>query len=1394
MRAPINKHRQNGACRPHAAGVGFHPIRIAVLAMLAQGWHVQVGAQPYFNYDGTQASDYAAAAASWVNAGEFTSDWGLKAMNAQYAYALGYSGKGVNVGAVDSGLRLTHQEFADTSTRTVSALAVSGTYLSAGSQSTPRYNYPLLQDGRIWSAGDAFGVAGAYDPAFNDNHGNHVSGTIAAAKNGLGMMGVAWGANYYITNTHGTDGSIYGANMDYNYFKAAYGNLAAAGVRVINSSWGSPYEMDNYGSVGGVVTAYRVMQSAGKKTWLDAVADVSLETGVIQVFAAGNAGAANVNVRSAVPYFRPELESSWVTVSGLTPALATQYNKCGLAKYWCVAAPSSGINSLDGVKGDAAYRSSSGTSMAAPHVTGALGVLMERYPTLGNEAVRTILLTTSRQPNGAAGVATDVPNTTFGWGVPDLQIAMNGPGQLLSRFDAHLGTGVNDSWSNAISDKALQARKVEDKAEIDTWNASGKQAMQAKIDALPTNDAMLAGIANAKLLLEDAIAKNVAQGYSSTARKAALSAVKADAIGRVLLAMYEDTHPAWTIFSETSLPTDFDEFVGGLNDAQLAAAALAAAKAQLQTELNLSQARIDSLAAKTDADYVGTLVKTGSGSLTLTGANSYSGGTELKEGTLGVGHATALGTGKLSMANAAVLQAASDGLNVANAVSVSGTGIVDTQAHTLTLSGAVTDGESAGGLLKTGSGVLTLSGANTYSGSTGVAQGTLRAGSSTGFSPNSSFVVETAGQLDLGGFDQRIGALAGGGKVALGAARLSIGSNNASGSFSGQISGSGSLIKTGSGVLGLTGANSYQGGTELKTGRIDLGHSSALGTGDLAMDDGTTLGFTADRLNVANDIQLTGTQDPIIDTGPFTETLSGVISGTGFLTKSGSGTLITTGVNSYSGATVVAEGRLQAGAVNSFSPISAVSVNAGATLDLAGYSQRLASVRNAGTVSLAGGAPGTTLTVTGPWIGLNGNLRMSAVREASGNVVADRLLLSGSDAKASGNTVVQLAQTGLLGAPTTGEGIELVGTEGGASIESNAFSLAGGHLDAGAYEYQLRNTRKGAYLSSNLGGVPSYRAEASLLAALPSQLRRADLGLLGNLRLRMGDEDGQRSADAATGGSRRAWGRIVSTGVKLQQDGTVSPHSDGQLNGFQAGTDLLALPNWRAGVYVGQLDGDIDVKGFAGGIASRAVGSNDLRSRYLGVYGTYMADSGLYVDAVLQAGQHRYSVQPILSRASNGKASSLLASVEVGQPFALGSSGWTLEPQVQLIHARQDMDDINLSGTQVQMHADSSWIGRVGLRVKGEFSTGMGTLQPYARVNLSRSGSGTDQARFVNAMAVTDINSTLGGSGIEAAGGFTMALGRTTALYGEVGKLWASGGHVKSRSSVNGSVGLRMRW
>ena len=641
----------------------------------------------------------------------------------------------------------------------------------------------------------------------------------------------------------------------------------------------------------------------------------------------------------------------------------------------------------------------------------------------------------------------------------------------------------------------------------------------------------------------------------------------------------------------------------------------------------------------------------------------------------------------------------------------------------------------------------------------------------------------------------------------------------------------GGTISGGLGGDGVTraAAVAFTGGANSLT--LNTGSSM---TGAISIGAGATASVVASApgLTVSNALLLGGTGT--IDTNGNNLAWTGAICGASDLVKIGVGVLTLSGADTHAGATNVAAGTLRAGAANVLSSVSPFTVATGATLDLAGNNQTLASMANSGTVSLVGAVPGTTLTVNGPWVGNGGTLRLGTALGTSASA-SDRLILSGATAVASGTTNVQITNLGGLGALTTGNGIEVISAINGATTTAqttqSAFLLAGAHVDAGAYEYRLhaaeatgagenwylRSTTApvtpatpvtpgtppaggGGTSTDGAGGVPvlvvpTYRAEVPLYAALPEQLRHSSLAMLGNLHQRMGD-DLVRGANTVTPaqGYRQAWGRIISTERTIAQGGTVSPTSKGRLTGFQAGTDLWANPDWRTGVYVGQLDGDMRVNGFASGLANRGVGSNNQKSEYLGAYATWKHASGVYVDGVLQAGRHRYTASPTLGFSRGGKGNSLLASIEVGQSIPIAPN-WTVEPQVQLVHQRVSLGDTGISGALVQQKSDNGWRARAGVRVKGEFVTSAGLLQPYARVNFYRNSSGTDVTRFVGPAGVTDIATRTGGSSTELAAGATLQVAENTSVYVELGKLWAgSGGDARIKSGVNASVGVKMRW
>ncbi len=290
-------------------------------------------------------------------------------------------------------------------------------------------------------------------------------------------------------------------------------------------------------------------------------------------------------------------------------------------------------------------------------------------------------------------------------------------------------------------------------------------------------------------------------------------------------------------------------------------------------------------------------------------------------------------------------------------------GSIDIQAGSLTfnqstartLDNAIIGG---GAVIQNGTGALTLTGTNTYTGVTSINAGATLALSGTGSIAASSGVTDngTFGISGLTNGGTPIVTLSGSGAVALGANKLTL--SNASGIFSGIIGGSGSLSQT-AGTETLTGANTYTGGTSLNGGTIVVGNNSALGTSTLAMAAGTTLSFLNDNFTIANAITITGDPNFTPPSGT-TQTLSGVISGSGTLTMGGAGTLVLSADNTYTGPTDVNAGTLDV--TDSIASSSLTSVASGATLTGTGT---IGNLQIAGMFAPGSGAPGSSMTVSG---------------------------------------------------------------------------------------------------------------------------------------------------------------------------------------------------------------------------------------------------------------------------------------------------------------------------------------------------------------------------------------------------------------------------------------------
>ncbi|WP_416548305.1 YDG domain-containing protein [Limnohabitans sp. DCL3] len=393
----------------------------------------------------------------------------------------------------------------------------------------------------------------------------------------------------------------------------------------------------------------------------------------------------------------------------------------------------------------------------------------------------------------------------------------------------------------------------------------------------------------------------------------------------------------------------------------------------------------------------GVLQKYGAGTATLTGNNSYTGGTTLAAGTLSLGSANAIGdTSTLSNVPPITFSGGTLQFSVSNTTDYSSrfaTGVaqsysLDTNGQSVTLASALT-GTGTSTLTKLGVGTLTLSGTNTYTGATTVSSGTLAVTSAAGLGTTAGNTTVASGAvLDLqnvtgvaetltlngGSLISSTGTSALSGAVTLGSAStVDVGGTQLT--LSGVISGpSKALTKTGSGTLILSGGNTYSGGTTISAGTVQVGSGASAGS----------LGSGA----VANNSSLVFNSSSAI-------AVAGAISGTGTLTQSGTGTTSLAGTNTYSGATTISAGTLQIG-------------NAGTTGTLSAAS----TITNNGTLSF-NRTDAVTLALDLDFTGVvkqagTGALTLSGVLSGTGSVTAAGtgvLTLTGNNSYTGGSTV-----------------------------------------------------------------------------------------------------------------------------------------------------------------------------------------------------------------------------------------------------------------------------------------------------------------------------------------------------------------------------------------------------
>ena len=695
-----------------------------------------------------------------------------------------------------------------------------------------------------------------------------------------------------------------------------------------------------------------------------------------------------------------------------------------------------------------------------------------------------------------------------------------------------------------------------------------------------------------------------------------------------------------------------------------------------------------------------------------------------------------------------------------------GDGTIRGAGYTATINSQIS---GSGGLNKTDLGTLVLNGSNTYQGGTTVSDGVLQVSGDPNLGAAGTGITLSGGTLRYGAaFDTaRAVTLAGDGGA--------IDTNGNDVSLLTAVGGSGNLAKQGDGTLTLTQDSTFQGETTARNGTLQLGNGG---------NSGSVLG------NVVNLATLVVNRANTLD-------LNGIITGTGDFIQRGEGTTVLNGLNRWTGYTLVENGTLLAGGVNRFSSGSSHIVSTNGTLDTGGHNQTVADLVNQGTVNLRGGNVGSTLTVQGDYVGLDGTLKIAAQQHSPG--VADHLVIDGGTA--SGTTLLDI-DVSRLGEPTDGDGILVVDAINGgvttAQTTKDAFTIGADYLTAGAWEYQL--------FAGDINGAgedwflrAGYRPDVPGFDTLPSIIRQADLFVLGTLHLRQGDERPYR-ADNPADQEGRFWARYLTKTVDQKLDDPTGSTSHSQYNGMQMGLDLWQDDKWRAGMYTTFMDIDSAIDGNTG--MSGGAAYNSTFSTYLGGYATWTDTDGLYVDNVLQYGYHSVDLKNMTDHETyHPDGNSVTASVEVGKPWYFGDTGWAFEPQAQLIWQWSDFDDVTLKDpakTRVSVNADSAVIGRLGARLTAEYDTNHGTVKPYVRVNYWQElTDGQDEVTYrntANSHGKTTLKANQQFAATEAAVGATWVVTDDVQAYTEVGKTWDNSGKTSLDADISASLGMKIRF
>ncbi|MGA7439529.1 MAG: autotransporter-associated beta strand repeat-containing protein [Luteibacter sp.] len=827
----------------------------------------------------------------------------------------------------------------------------------------------------------------------------------------------------------------------------------------------------------------------------------------------------------------------------------------------------------------------------------------------------------------------------------------------------------------------------------------------------------------------------------------------------------------------------------------------------------------------------GALVKSGSGTLVLTGNNTYTGGTHIYNGTVQVASDANLGNaaGGIDINSGTLHTTAS--FDTARDITLGGTGTFHTDAGTkLTATGTVS---GISGLVKNGEGTLEIDGVASHSGGTTVNDGTLILGGNNTYTGGN---VINGGTLQVSS-DANLGAAAN--NIAINGGNLTvtqtmttdrdliIGSKGASITTlsgvtlnqQGDMSGTGGLVKLGGGTLVVSGNNSFTGGTLIQGGVIRIDSGSSLGTGQILLKGGMLQ--TVATLGTGQQVIISGNSGVNVDTGTTT-VLSGNLTaaaGDSCFVKSGEGKLSLTGSANLGSGTCVQGGILSA---NGNLTSSYVQVDTAGTLRGTGLingpvnvTGRLAAGNSPGTLTVAGTVTmqaGATLQVDIDGQGTGngaGNYSRVLVTGAGNPFIANGTLaptLRGITGDASNTYTAAMGTTyriveaegGVTGQftsitqPTAGLAantrfLAFYGVEGGhaidlrvtpvsyaqllgASAKRNGLAAAGA-LD-GAVLAQDTNTATAAQ-STLLYAVSSLGADqvGTLVKSLSGEVHADEAAAARNAGLGMQrDVTDHLGTDVESAdAAHRVW-------ANLTRDGNRSI-ADGQGSGFETGTDrsivgidLYAENGTVLGVAGTHHDTNVIAQGGSGSIRGNS-----------GIVYAQQSLGGFVLDGMAARGTTDWTTRradPMggsqLESHTSGKDT--MASATLRMPMQT-AGGNRIEPYVTVVWQKVERDASAERGTSVAALSLDK-LSETGTRVLAGVTLGSKATDPLASTLTWRAGVavGADSGNLLD----PTVHDTLAGQRFDTAApgvgrGFvqlsangTMRLAKSTYLYGGI--------------------------